>query len=546
MFHLLILILITGLAGSEDRFILENGFGEEAEWTEDYLDEVWECLVSLFDNPDVAPPLGIGVKLNRDAKMNGIGGYASPEEIGFVSNAWPMDRDRLWITAHEMVNLFAHHYGGGGGYPADWWSNGRSAFPEYVSCLVMEKLGHEEAAAYRRGVTRGEPDHELFWKLHERFGFELFSRFFIVVHEDGVVMGEIGAPWPHPDETRTAYTIAYLSLVADNNLAALFEKHDIGREPGNWRQIHPEIRFIPYRVSEEEVQGILAVRRALYSRTLEGEGFEILKELYRTGRIYLAEDDPVEVEAIEPVTDETEPGSSPVVFKIRSDFGVESLWVKEFLARTATSLVRVMGIKNVELPESVTVNLVMEAGLDGIGGGASKDSIDLVSDCWPAEPFRFWIVSQELAEWICFHIGGNLTGDGWSFERQAFATFAGYLALEESGHAEEAEWVKNLHQGNPDHAVFWRLHDRHGTAWIGRFFHLLRKDGVDFEQLPAGKRGLYLAAYLSKACDENLAGLFTDLGFGKMPHDWESRFPDTPFEECRITREKIEQLIDSR
>ena len=237
--------------GQKERFLVESEFGKESAWTEPFLNDAWKVLVRLMDNGRIKPPRGIGVTLEKDPDFGGIGGYASPVSIGFTSNAWPKDRDRIWILAHELTNLFAAHYGGAGGFPADWWSNGRSPFPEYVSCLVMEELGYREAAAYRREGAREKADHVLFWKLHERYGFRLFSRFFKLVSADGLDMGNVGRPWPFPDEARAAYTIAYLSIAAGTNLAPLCREHLIGREPSDWKRIHPEIVFLPYNVTTE-------------------------------------------------------------------------------------------------------------------------------------------------------------------------------------------------------------------------------------------------------------------------------------------------------
>jgi hypothetical protein len=114
------------------------------------------------------------------------------------------------------------------------------------------------------------------------------------------------------------------------------------------------------------------------------------------------------------------------------------------------------------------------------------------------------------------------------------------------GYAAEARWVKSMHYEKPDHALFWRLQERHGTAWIPAFFRLLKADEMDFERLPPPSRGLYLAGYLSLASNENLGDEFARLGLGRKPEDWENRFPDASFEPYRVTKEKVEALMKRR
>ncbi len=541
---LIVVFLLLPITEASDRFIIESEFGDEGAWTEPYLNRAFDVLVRMMDNRKIAPPSGIRVELKKDPGLRGIGGYASPTGIGFTSDCWPKDRDRLWIVTHELVNLFAHHYGGAGGYPADWWSNGRSPFPEYVSCLVMEKLGEKKAADYRRSVSRGKLDHELYWKLHDRYGFKLFARFFLLVQRDGIDMGAIGAPWPHPDERRSAYTIAYLSLAAGANLAALCGEHGIGQEPSDWSRIHPEIRFHPYRVTEEEVDTILAVREFLYSPKSRGKGADHLRSLFRGGRIY---------EPSVEVVEEMPPGDSPVAFSVFSDFEPECRWTKSFLERTTDALIQVLGIADLKLPDRITVTLKRDPDLAGIGGGATGPAtIDLFSDCWPEEPFRHWIISQELAECLIRHAGGNLDGDWWGHGGQPFATFTGALALREKGFAGEADWVHDMHRNNADHEIFWLLLEQKGKDWIPLFFCLLRDDGIDFDQVGRDRedgqrlRSLYLIAYLSIAYESNLADLFEEHGIGSRPSGWDDRGGTNRFAEYRITKRDVDRFLKLR
>lgn len=265
-------------------FSVQSQFGDEASWTAAYLDRAARVLVEMFDNPSVAPPPTIRVELIRDPAASGLGGFATPDSLGFTANVWPREKHRLWLLAHELSNLLAAHYAGGGGFPADWWADGRSPFPEFVACLVMEKLGFAEEARWRRGTQAGKPDHVMYWDLHRRYGFGIFSRMLKLLRADGVVLGQIGAPWPQPDRVRTLYAIAYLSLGAGSNLAALVREHGIGQEPEDWRRVHPDVPFRPYLVSSAETEQIVWARNRLFEGARGPDDLDPLREAYRAGR----------------------------------------------------------------------------------------------------------------------------------------------------------------------------------------------------------------------------------------------------------------------
>jgi hypothetical protein len=179
---------------------------------------------------------------------------------------------RVWISLSESCP-----------YPSDWWSDGRSPFPEYVSCLLMKNTGYAEEAQWRKGVQAGKKDHVLFWKLDEEYGFKLFARFFALVRADGIELGRIGAPWPRPDKLRSAYTIAYLSLAAGRNLAGMIGEYGVGTKPADWEQRHSQIKFEAYRVLPKEVDEILAAREKAFGRSANRQKAPLLKRHYRTG-----------------------------------------------------------------------------------------------------------------------------------------------------------------------------------------------------------------------------------------------------------------------
>ncbi len=261
-------------------FAIESGFGDESGWVGEHLEASSAVLVRMMDSPDVAPPRRIDVTLVKDPEAEWLAGWAGPSAIGFSSDQWPKEAQRLWILTHELTNLFAAHYAGHGGFPSDWWSNGRSPFPAYVAVLVLSELGHVDESAWLRSTAAGEPDHELYWALHERFGFALFARTLRLLRQDDLDLGEIEPPWPHASRVRSAYAIAYLSAAAGENLASTVSSFGIGRRPADWSDIHPEIPFEEYSVGESEVEGILRARESVCAKSGSAEA----RALFREGR----------------------------------------------------------------------------------------------------------------------------------------------------------------------------------------------------------------------------------------------------------------------
>lgn len=254
-------------------FVFEkNDFGNEPDWTLDYLQDVHRELVKMMDAPDLEPPRGIKIILEKIDDDAALGGYATPDTIGFRASSWRRERYRLWILAHELCNLFANHYAGAGGFPSDWWSNGRSPFPIYASALICQRLQEQETAEWLRTVDAEKSDQQLYWEIHDKYGFQLFARFFQLLRRDGIDLGEVGGgDWPTANECRSAYAVAYLSLAADKNLARLFRRHEIGSKPSDWDQRHPDRPFVEYSISDREVDDIIAERNHVFGFTAGSE-----------------------------------------------------------------------------------------------------------------------------------------------------------------------------------------------------------------------------------------------------------------------------------
>ncbi len=259
-------------------FVISNGFGDEAAWVGPHLAAVADVVVRLMDSPELPPPARVEVTLVLDPEGR-HGGWATSTGVGYVGDRFPEEAPYVWILTHEVTNLMAAHYGGHGGFPSDWWSNGRSPFPTYFAGLVLREVGHADVADGLRRSNASQPDHELYWTLHERYGFGLFAETLRLLRRDDLDLGEIEPPWPHPDATRTAYTIAYLSLAAGEDLTDLVLAAGVGSEPVDWADNHLDIPFVAYTVTPAEVAGIRRAR----ARAFGAEGTAELQAAFRRG-----------------------------------------------------------------------------------------------------------------------------------------------------------------------------------------------------------------------------------------------------------------------
>jgi hypothetical protein len=276
------LLADAGASGIDWRF--ESGFGDEAEWVRPHLEASARVLIRLLGSEQRPPPTRIAVTLEHDPEADTLSGWATSDGVGFRSDQWPEDSWRLWISTHELTNLFAAHYACGGGFPSDWWSNGRSPFPIYVTGLVLQELDHPEVAAWLRALNASQPDHELYWHLHERHGFELFADALAMLRHDGVDLGEIEPPWPWPSARRSTYTVAYLSLAAGEDLTATVSSFGVGREPPDWRDNHLQIPFEEYTLDPAEVAAVMRAREQLFGTRGSSEELERAREAFRAGR----------------------------------------------------------------------------------------------------------------------------------------------------------------------------------------------------------------------------------------------------------------------
>ncbi|MFK7768278.1 MAG: hypothetical protein AB8B55_13725 [Mariniblastus sp.] len=98
--------------------------------------------------------------------------------------------------------------------------------------------------------------------------------------------------YPAPDECRSAYTLAYLSIAAGDNLAPITREHGIGKKPNDWDECHAELgEFVQYSISDAEVARAIESRQQFFeSNDRTPEEFKRKLADYRLGKHCVAGD----------------------------------------------------------------------------------------------------------------------------------------------------------------------------------------------------------------------------------------------------------------
>ena len=255
--------------------------------------------------------------------------------------------------------------------------------------------------------------------------------------------------------------------------------------PADWPQRHPEIAFVEYEVTPADVDAVLAAREWLFGKGADAAHHEALRTAFRRGGV---------MDAAAPV--------SPIRFRIESGFGAESDWVEEFLGGEATALIRAISGDDRDPPREMNVQLTKDPNLGGIAGGPDGAALRYVSNAWPQENFRLWILSRDLARVFVDHYGGAGIPPEVATP-EALADVLAVALLRETEHASAADWLVQI-ASSEAHA---RARGLLGTAPLeraGKFLRLLRDDRIDLSAVAADRRALYAVTYLSLAAGENL------------------------------------------
>ncbi len=150
------------------------------------------------------------------------GGYASGAEIGIAIDAfWNIVNNvtGYWayvLIAHETVNLYTGNTVSGG-WPTDWWADGRSPYPLATAVVLLKDLNWRDSAIVADiyyNVFKQDPLVVMFHdKLYGGYGSSMFRVAFEAMRTDGINWDQIGGL---PSALRTNYVAAYLMIGAGN------------------------------------------------------------------------------------------------------------------------------------------------------------------------------------------------------------------------------------------------------------------------------------------------------------------------------------------
>ena len=242
-----------------------------------YGDSVVDQLVALFNVPAEgvytfeaslqtggahtgSECCGLGVTVTGDAFYND--GYGAVGFWGYL------------LSLHEMINDFTGQVSSG--WPTDFWADHISAFPNSMDWHIMETLGKKgndanltKAAAAQKmrfypGGDSADPRVPMFDQIFDlpSYGFPGLSRVFSFVEADKLSWDGLGVP--NPDQKRTEYVMAYLSLGAGKPVTPIMQAAHVGDGTPDGAG------DAPYTVSQDNIDAIANAHCAIVAATNQG------------------------------------------------------------------------------------------------------------------------------------------------------------------------------------------------------------------------------------------------------------------------------------
>jgi hypothetical protein len=175
---------------------------------------------------------------------------------------------------HETANAFTGA-AVSGGWPVDWWSNGKSPYPFATGALIGVDLNWKSATANsgsrevslvhlmncQNAYSVCDPGDwvlvDLFYsRLYGEFGAGMFRIALAAMRNDQIALSRIGG---NPSALRTDYVAAYLSLGTGQNIASLLSKAGVGRKPSYYTGYWPG----DYAVLPQVIQDIMTAHANL-------------------------------------------------------------------------------------------------------------------------------------------------------------------------------------------------------------------------------------------------------------------------------------------
>jgi hypothetical protein len=192
-----------------------------------------------------------------DVQWPPTGGAQTPTACGTFGNAVTGDAftnvaynvKGFWgylFALHETINQWTGLVSGG--WPTDFWADHISAFPNEMDWRIMAKLGqslndHNLTASSTAQKARFWPGGDSADSRVQMFdnifilpsmgdGYQGFSRIFSYVEEDGMDWDNVATNGANPDERRSEYVAAYLSLGAGQSVLPLLKNPSPGYHSG--------------------------------------------------------------------------------------------------------------------------------------------------------------------------------------------------------------------------------------------------------------------------------------------------------------------------
>jgi hypothetical protein len=211
-----------------------------------YGDEVVSELETIFNIQ--APQM-----FQFDVEWPPTGGAQTPTACGTFGNAVTGDAftnvaynaTGFWgylLSLHEAVNQWTGLVSGG--WPTDYWADHVSAFPNEMDWRIMATLGKSlndanltASSAAQKGRfwpggdsadSRVQMFDNIFVLPNMGNGYQGFSNIFRYVEGDGIQWNNVATNGANPDERRSEYVAAYLSLGAGESVLPILQKPSSG------------------------------------------------------------------------------------------------------------------------------------------------------------------------------------------------------------------------------------------------------------------------------------------------------------------------------
>jgi hypothetical protein len=158
------------------------------------------------------------------------GGWAGGGDVGYAAGNFESDGGMNWtrgVVIGEVVNGVTGAVTSE--WPRDWWADTAWYFPGFVTVDVMKEVVPDHATKWETDEKYPTyPVYMLYKALLTEQGWPVYQRLFQLVKTDKLDLSKIGA---NPSAIKTNYTVAYISIAANQNLAARFMTAKVAADP---------------------------------------------------------------------------------------------------------------------------------------------------------------------------------------------------------------------------------------------------------------------------------------------------------------------------